>query len=102
MEWITTALQTITPEHREFRQITIHVAYGLTLFNVGYNIRRAVGETIYKGWLDLDRLLVQLWESHSIRPKVMTATSGEKMRGTKYCIKRLLPEMTRRGLIDLT
>ena len=31
----------------------------------------AYGETAYQQWLDPDHLLIQLWESHSIRPNVM-------------------------------
>ena len=101
VEWITTALQTITPEHREFRLITIHVPYGLVLFKVGDDIRQAVGETIHQGWLDLDRLLVRLWESNSIRPRVECDGRGEEEQSLNYCIGCLLPEITRRGIIDL-
>jgi len=100
-DWITMALQTITPKHREFQQISIYVPYYLTCFDVGDSVRRIVGETDYRQWLDLDCLLVHLWESHSIRPRVVCATLGDREQSTKYCVGRLLPKITRRGIIHL-
>ena len=46
--------------------------------------------------MDLDRLLVQFWDSRSIRPKVVTEKKG-KRDWAGY----LLPEITKRGIIDL-
>jgi len=101
VEWITTALETITPKHRDFRHIKIFVPSDLTGFDVGDDIRQYIGETVSKEWLDLDRLLVQFWESRSIRPKVGCGLRGEKDQNTVYCIGCLLPEITERGIIDL-
>ena len=60
------------------------------------------GETAYQGWLELDRLLVQLCESHSIRLKVLYIPriniDGRK-KGSR--MKTLLPEVGTRGLADL-
>ena len=45
---------------------------------------------------NFDRLLVQLWTSHSIRPQlVYTLDNGRAF------VSGLVPELTRRGLIDL-
>jgi hypothetical protein len=60
-------------------------------------IKQIIGETDSGQWLDIDRLLVQLWESRSIRPKVMC--TAKKDMGDR--IGSLLPEVTERGIIDL-
>ena len=98
VEWIATTLQTITPKHRDLRQISIRVApyTPIVIPGPGPNGGLIIGEPI-RGWcLGLDRLLVQFWTSRSIRPKVMC--TGKVMQGY---IERLLPEITRRGIIDL-
>lgn len=59
VEWITVALQTITPEHRHLRQISIRVLYNLALTEVGADIRQVIptiGEPFLDQWLCLDRL----------------------------------------------
>ena len=97
VRWIVAALQTITPNHRDLRQITIHIPFYLTLPEVLADVGEFIGEAHCELWLDLDRLLVQLWETHSIRPKVICTTEG----GTEVSIGSLLPEITKRGIIDL-
>ena len=58
-----------------------------------------IGETIYWEWLDLDCMLVQLFTSFSIRPQV---TCERVLRGEdiSHSSPRLLPEATRRGLVQ--
>ena len=52
--------------------------------------------------MDLDRLLVRFWESHSIRPKIRRGgVSRREKEDAIDCVLRLLPEMTKRELIDL-
>lgn len=99
VEWITMALQTIVPEHRDFRQITIRVSYYLTLFEINGNGRRVIGEAIYRQWSVLDRLLVQLWDSRSIRPRVVCTKPGGKVQNAETRVGCLLPEMARRGMV---
>ena len=99
VEWIVAALQTITPEHRNLRQISIYVPYHLTLLDVGTDIKQNLGEVISGGWSDLDRLLIRLWESHSIRLRVSCALGGGR-QNTEYCIGCLLPEITERGITE--
>ena len=60
-EWVTTALKTITSQHRNFRQVSLEILDDLTLARPDAD----VGETVYRQWLDPDHLLVQLWGSHS-------------------------------------
>ena len=94
------ALKTIRLEHRDLH-ISISVPHYLAHIGVDAIVKPAVGEANFEQWLDLDHILVELWESRSIRPKVIrTSLKGEK-QGTRDCIGCLLPEMMRRGRIDL-
>ena len=95
------ALQTITLDHRELRQITIYVPYYLTYYGFGHDIRRSIGETAFRPWSELDRLLVQFWESRSIHPRVGCMRLGEEGQNVAYCISGLFPEMMKRRIIDL-
>jgi hypothetical protein len=97
VEWITATLQTITPEHRNLRKISIYVPYHLTLFHVGDNVRQTIGEANFEQWLDLNRLLVQFWESCSIHPNVIRTRPNWEGRDERDCIGCLLPELMREG-----
>ena len=94
------ALQTITPEHRDLRQISIYMPYYLTFSNIGTDIRQSIGEVVSSQWSDLDRLLVQFWQLRSIRPKLGSVGLAEKGQNTEYCIECLLPEISKRGIVD--
>ena len=94
------ALQTITAEHRDLRQISVYMPSYLTFTEVHADIRETLGEEVSKLWSDLDSLLVQFWELRSIRPKVGYAGLVEEGLNPEYCIKCLLPEITRRGVVD--
>ena len=95
--WITAAVQTTVPEHRELRKILIRVPYSLTCFDVDIMKESAV----YREWLDLDRLLVQLWESNSTPPRVICTTWSGQSKGMIGFTDCLLPELTKRGTVDL-
>jgi len=104
-KWIITALKTITPGHQNLQQISLHVPSlppnpDPTINRADpANVRHAHGETSYRQWLDLDHLLGQLWESHSLRPKV---TYNKYRDGTgRCCVGGFLPEVTRREIADL-
>ena len=71
VDWITMALRTITPEHRDLRQISVYLVYRPTQAGPGGSIRQILGEQIFGQWMELDHLLAQLWESHSIRPRAL-------------------------------
>jgi len=87
---IVTALQTV--ESKNLQRITVRL-YTVTTED-------PVEEMVRQEWLDLDRLLVRFWTSHSIRPRLMyePVPGGKDMRD--YA-PGLLPELTRRGLVDL-
>jgi hypothetical protein len=82
------ALRTV--QSKRLHQITIQLC-GVFVY--------PVEEAVLREWQDLDRTLVQFWTSHSIRPKIYVA-SGRKgdLRGFA---QSLLPELTRRGVVDL-
>ena len=88
IEWATTALETITPEHRDIRQISFDVPPDLTATDTEAN-----------QWLALDLLLVQFWESRSIRPKVTRLPKWEQEVGDHT--RCLLPEVTKRRIMDI-
>ena len=62
------------------------------------DIKRAVGEAGYLGWLELDRVLAQLHESCSIRPKIIVW--GDRQR-VGSCMEYLLPQAVVGGIVDL-
>ena len=102
--WIVTALETVAPKHRDLRQILIHIPFDLFFINAYArdSVRRIIGEAAFKELLGLDDLLVRLWESRSVRPKVTLHTSMKEVKqGVKYCIGYLIPETTKRGIINL-
>ena len=98
VEWIATAFQTTTPNHRQLQKISIRLPSHLR--NVNANVIKRWSPT-YGQWLDLDHLLVQFWESRSTRPKVIcTARVGRKW-DLKRFTECLLPELARRGAVGL-
>jgi len=100
--WIAAALETITPGHRDLQEISIHMPYNAALDRDGVDIRQMIGETVYGQWLDVDRLLVQFWDSRSIRPRVMDSLMENRKSGMgDWLSGDLLPEITGRGIIDL-
>ena len=101
VEWVSKALRTITPIHQDFRRISISMHRDLNLTQPDVDVRETIGERIYGQWSDLDRLLVQFWESRLIRPEVIWAMVEKKRKVTRDSIGCLLPEITKRGIIDL-
>ncbi|KAF9644801.1 hypothetical protein BDM02DRAFT_3190251 [Thelephora ganbajun] len=94
--WITTALQNVSPEHRNL-QISIYLRYDLVLATTEPDAMQIVGGQ----WSDLDHLLVQFWELRSIRTKLVCSAPEEEPQGMGEHIGRLLPEVTGRGIVDL-
>ena len=64
-------------------------------------MRKTIGEATYQGWLELDRLLTYLWESHSSRLKVLyNVPSWVDGKFARRCMETLFPEVTTRGIVD--
>ena len=96
VKWVTIALQTITSKHRVLQQITIHIPFHFSLARTAAELGGPT-EMKFEQWLELDRLLVQFWESRSIRPRLIPTTK----RGAVDQIGHLLPEITNRGIADI-
>ncbi|KAF9780904.1 hypothetical protein BJ322DRAFT_1082335 [Thelephora terrestris] len=81
IQWITTVIQ--AAQFKAPLHITISLA----------SIRPIPPSQNFLGWHELDHLMVQLWTSHSILPKIL------------YCIRpqepvaSLLPELAKRGFV---
>ena len=104
VQWTTEALQ--TAESSNLERITVRPNANTFEFEIA--------ELRCQQWQDLDRLLVQFWASHSIRPKVtyevggityevggITYGVGVRKMDIRYYASSLLPELTKRGLVDL-
>jgi len=85
VQWITTALQSV--KSKNIQNIVI---------NPDDNILEPDWEQVHQEWQDLDRLLVQLCMTHSIRPQLIY-----KVRNEGKVVPDLLPELTRRGMVDI-
>jgi len=96
VDWITMTLQTITAEHRDFRRITIFLPCLLSVFDVS-----SFNDAVIRQWLDLDQLLLQIWETRSIRPRVFCPMLGDEWRNTETGVRCLLQEITDKGGLDL-
>lgn len=101
VERITATLQTSTHAHRNLRQITTYVLSGFYPFS--FDFIQIPVEEIRRQWQDLDHILVRLWESYSIRPRVAYAmVEGEGREWCtqmRDCTQSSLSEMGR-GIID--
>jgi hypothetical protein len=75
VRWITKTLLTI----ENLRQISVHIRFLFT---------QPIAETTYQEWRDLDRQLVELWISHSIRPEI------KFLYREGHAIPLLFPELT--------
>lgn len=84
------ALKTLTSNHRDLQQISIHVFVG--------GGERAV--EIHRRWMDLDCFLAQLWEVNSFHTRVIYNTNGKEEEACE-CLERLFPKMTKRGIIQV-
>jgi hypothetical protein len=98
VKWIPATLRTAL-KLRDLREISIYLPNYITATSVGTDVGRVIGEENGREWLDLDRLLVQFWESSSIRPKVVSLAQMDTEDSVGY--QCLLPEITKRGIIDL-
>ena len=81
VRWMTMTLHTV--QLRDLRRITIFL----------HNIMSDPTEEKLQEWHELDHLLVQLWASHSILPRVLYKNAREGL------LTRLLPELTSGGFV---
>jgi hypothetical protein len=91
--WITNTLHTITPGHRDLQKILIYAPY-----RTDKHIQR-ISREIHTQWKDLDCLLLQLWESHAVRIKVVYVGSKDG-EGQQRLVTVLLPGVTGKKVIE--
>ena len=100
LAWVTSALETITPEHRDLQQVLIYIpSCSLCDDYKPVKIGGTVPEETYLQWVNLDRVLIQLWESHGVRTKAVYA--GMRKAEVRESLRVLLPEITKREVIEL-
>ena len=90
VQWITMTLQTVDSKNLQSITIKPHDRPPET-----------IEEDVYQEWQDLDRVLVQFWTSRSIRPRVVYMPRLGEGKDLGVDVPILLPELTRRGLVDL-
>ena len=108
VKWVTAALETV-PEHRDLQRIsirpysTLHSSILHCATIEDREMVQAEEAEALRQWPDLDPLLIQLWESHSICTQILFPRPGPngEGRGVADWSEYLLPESTKRGIIDL-
>jgi len=93
IQWVLTALRTITPNHQSLQEVSLHAPCLLC------GSRRAIGEAARRRWSEFDHLLARLWESHSICLKVRFFNHADETN--RRCANSLLPESSKRGMVAL-
>ena len=88
VQWITTTVK--IAESKNPQQVAIHLYADIPV---------QIREAVRRAWEDLDRLLVELWTSSSVRPKIVYQT-GKGKDDIGDPLPRLLPELTRRGVVE--
>jgi len=96
----TIALETLTSEHRDLQRVSIHIPIKAPSIDDPVNMRQVIRGAVDKQWMDLDRVLIQLWETNAIPTQVIYTTEEGKKEGREY-IGALLPEMTKRGILEV-
>jgi hypothetical protein len=98
---LITTLRTVTRDHRELEQISLAVISARGLYDQS-DVRSGVGEVAYQQWLELDRIMTRLNESHPVRLKINCNKpldpDGSKERNR---MEVLLPEAMARGIVDI-
>lgn len=91
VEWVTNTLHTIRSNclQRMSLELPRHL-----------NIRDEAWEEVHQEWLDLDCSLAQFLASRSLRFRVIHKR-GMGGNGMIDRVARLLPELTRRGIVDI-
>ena len=72
----------------------------MVILPLGRSVEQLIREETLGEWLNLDRLLVQFLESGPVRPQVMRVAAWYGAWYPRDCVRRLLPEMTKRGMVS--
>ena len=99
------ALKTISIDHRSLREVSIHTFLLLPSIDFvsdqDFNLRETIGEEMYWGWKNLDHILVQLSESHTVRVNVTHYPGVGRSQDLRMCMMELLPGTTKRDGTEL-
>ena len=87
--WVASTLETITSGHRNLQEVSIK--------GPAYTVDAE--DDMEEQWVDLERTLIKLWESHAICAKVKYY-SGEGGESRRF-MENLLPEAMKRGIVEL-
>ena len=90
VQWITRTLQSAKSEHLQ----------RITISTTSFSFSDLDQATVRHGWEDLDHVLVQLWTSYSVHPRIKCAKTLE-FEYVEGQVQVLLPELTSRGIIDV-
>ena len=101
--WISLILRTITRDHRNLQLVGIEASEVLLgVIAGGGDPEDALGQDICEGWLELDLLLAQLCESHSISLEVSYVARGMiDEDDARSLLEYLLPEVMGKGRVKL-
>ena len=96
--WIASMLKTITSGHIKLQEVSIG---GEALPDSGGWPANAadVDDDTREQWEDLERTLIQLWESHAICTKVKYYSM--RREESRELMEDLLPEARERGIVEL-
>ena len=102
---IAEILETITPQHGDVQRVSIRVpdVFGRIIYSdTGeFTIKWDVEVDFHAERLDLDHLLVQFCESRSISPTIVYPQMRNHEKEMSQWAECLLPEVTKRGKVDL-
>jgi hypothetical protein len=91
IRWITATLRTV--ELKSLQSISLEIPHYVVLGALGLEVDR-------RGWLDLDRLLVQFWTLTTLRLELLCEVRGGEGKPEDN-FSRLLPESTESGIVNL-
>lgn len=98
--WVAMTLKTITSEHRDLQKVLIH-CFGISDYGDGQtNARTTIGDESHGDWIDLDRTLMQVWESLAVCTEISYFSRGKRKRARNF-MEHLFPETTKRGIVKL-
>lgn len=103
---VVAVLRTLTNNHQNLQWISISTTYAITgreFAGTGMsNVNRLWLPNAVEAWLELDRLVAQLWESRRTRMRVQYCSTVWEDRGkARSCMEDLLPQLTMRGAVDI-
>ena len=96
--WVASTLKTITSGHRNLREVSIE-GRALSDSTDWPANAAAVDDDMREQWAELERTLIQLWESHAIHAKVNYYS--RKREESRELMGDLLQEATKRGIVGL-